>query len=419
MAAAQTPTARVSSRGRARIAAGQVWIYRQDVLDGPAHDARAGGPAVVLVTDERRRPLAIATWAAESPIALRILEAHAPHPPRSARLPLPAARGEGGSGGLPDLLQLVEDRFARALAFRRGLGLDRDAFRAVHGESDGLPGLIVDVYADAAVMQTTSVAMDAHQREIAAITARLLAVQRVVIRDDGSTRDFEGLPRHAEILIGSASATVEYRLGPNRLTADLLADSKTGGFLDQADNHALVAGLAPQGARCLDAFTYHGGFALALARKGGPVLATDENQDAVERARANAVRNGLPNLTVRQANAFDLLRSLEAEGTRFDVVVLDPPAFAKRKSGDLAAERAYREIILRGLRLAVPGGLVVACSCSGRVSREQFDAIVASAAADSGRQAQILARLGAGRDHPELAGVPETGHLKCWVLRGL
>jgi 23S rRNA (cytosine1962-C5)-methyltransferase len=199
----------------------------------------------------------------------------------------------------------------------------------------------------------------------------------------------------------------------------LLVDSKTGGFLDQADNHAFVAALAPVGSRCLDAFTYHGGFALALARKGGAVLATDEDGGAVERARANAARNGLPNLAVRQANAFDLLRSLEAAGEKFDVVVLDPPAFAKRKSGDLAAERAYRELILRGVRLAVPGGLVVACSCSGRVSREQFDHLVATAAADSGRQVQILARLGAGRDHPELAGVPETGHLKCWVLRTL
>jgi 23S rRNA (cytosine1962-C5)-methyltransferase len=332
----------------------------------------------------------------------------------------PAGEGPPGDGpSLPDLLTLVEDRFAHALAFRRGLALDRDAFRAVHGESDGLPGLIVDVYAGAAVLQTTSVAMDARKREIAESAARLLGARLVVIRDDGSARDFEGLPRHAELVIGSGPTLVEYRLGQNRLVADLLTDSKTGGFLDQADNHALVAALAPQGARCLDAFTYHGGFALALARKGGAVLATDEDSGAVERARANAVRNGLANLTVRQANAFDLLRSLEAAGEKFDVVVLDPPAFAKRKSGDLAAERAYREIILRGLRLAVPGGLVVACSCSGRVSREQFDQMVATATADSGRQVQILARLGAGRDHPELAGVPETGHLKCWVLRVL
>jgi 23S rRNA (cytosine1962-C5)-methyltransferase len=413
MAAPSPPTVKVGPRGRARLAAGHAWVYRQDVLAGPATDARQGGPAIVLVTDERKRPLALATWAAEAPIALRVLQ------------PLPATRGEAaairstGEGPLPDFLELIEARFDRALAFRRGLGLDRDAFRAVHAESDGLPGLIVDVYADAAVVQTTSVAMDAHKRAIAERAAKKLGARLVVSRDDGSARDFEGLPRQAEIIVGSGSATVAYRLGPNRLVADLLADSKTGGFLDQADNHALVAALAPPSARCLDAFTYHGGFALALARKGGPVLATDEDKAAVERARANAARNQLDNLTVRQANAFDLLRSREASGERYDVVVLDPPAFAKRRSGDLAAERAYREIILRGLRLAAPSGLVVACSCSGRVSRAHFDEIVAAAATDSGRQVQILARQGAGRDHPELAGVPETGHLKCWILRAI
>ena len=247
----------------------------------------------------------------------------------------------------------------------------------------------------------------------------MLGARMVIARDDGSARDFEGLPRKAEVLLGEGSSETTYRLGPNSLLADLMADSKTGGFLDQADNHALVASLAPQGARCLDAFTYHGGFALALARKGGPVLATDEDAQAVARTTANAQRNGLGNLTAKQTNAFDLLRSLEAERKQFDVVVLDPPALAKRQSGDAAAERAYREIILRGLRLAAPDGLVVPCSCSGRVSRDDFDRFVAEASAASGRQVQVLARMGAGRDHPEMVGVPETGHLKCWILRVL
>jgi len=400
MAKIVTPTVKIGSRGRARLASGHPWIYRQDVLAGPERDASTDGPALVQVTDERNRPLAIATWSVASPVALRILD----------RV---NAQGEG----LPDFLQLVAARLERARARRVGLALDRDAYRVVHGESDTLPGLFIDVYADAAVMQTTSVAMNAHRTAIAALAKKMLDVRVVIARDDGSARDFEGLPRSKEILCGEGRSEVTYRLGPNRLTADLLTDSKTGGFLDQADNHALVAALAPTGARCLDAFTYHGGFALALARKGGPVLATDEDAQAVARTSANASRNGLPNLTARQANAFDLLRSLEAERERFDVVVLDPPALAKRKSGDSAAERAYREIILRGLRLVVPDGLVVACSCSGRISREQFDRIVAEASADSGRSVQILARMGAGRDHPELVGVPETGHLKCWVMR--
>lgn len=405
------PKVKLGPRGRARVLAGQVWIYRQDVLDGPADDARAGGPALVWAVDERGRPLATATWAAASPVALRVLARERPERPATA--------SSTEASEPPSLLARVENRLACALAFRRGLGLDRDAFRAVHGESDGLPGLFIDVYARTAVLQTTSVAMDASKAALAGLAARRLDVTQVVIRDDGSARDFEGLPREARVALGPAQTTVEYRLGQNRLVADLLTDSKTGGFLDQADNHALVAAMTSPGARCLDAFTYHGGFALALARRGGRVLATDEDRQAVERARANAARNGLGNLEVRQANAFDLLRSLEAAGERFDTVVLDPPAFAKRQNGDIAALRAYREIVLRGLRLATAGGLVVACSCSGRVSREQFDAVVAAAATDSGRQVQILARLGAGRDHPELAGLPETGHLKCWLTRVL
>jgi 23S rRNA (cytosine1962-C5)-methyltransferase len=400
MAKVAIPTVKIAARGRARVASGQPWIYRQDVIAGPEKDARTGGPALVQVTDDRNRPLALATWASESPVALRILD----------RRPSP---------DLPDLLQIIEARLERAVRRRANLALDRDAFRVVHGESDALPGLIVDVYAGAAVMQTTSVAMNAHRAAIAELVERMVGKSLVIARDDGSARDFEGLPRVREILRGTGSTTVEYRLGPNRLVADLLTDSKTGGFLDQADNHALVAALAPPGARCLDAFTYHGGFALALARKGGPVLATDEDAQAVARASANATRNGLANLTVEKANAFDLLRSLEAAGRKFDVVVLDPPALAKRNSGDNAAERAYRELILRGLRITEPEGLVVACSCSGRISREHFDTIVAEAAADSGRSVQVLARMGAGRDHPELVGVPETGHLKCWVLRVL
>jgi 23S rRNA (cytosine1962-C5)-methyltransferase len=396
-----TETAVVNARGRARIAAGHPWIFRQDVVRGPERDAGSGGPALVLVTDERKRPLALATWAAQARLALRVIDRAVDR--------------------VPELMDVVDARFAAALARRKALRLDRDAYRAVHGESDGLPGLFVDVYADAAVVQTASVAMDAVRGRIVELVQARLGSRLVIVRDDGSAREFEGLPRWKGIAAGSGASTVVYRLGPNRLEADLLTDSKTGGFLDQADNHALVAAAAPEGARCLDAFTYHGGFALALARRGGPVLATDEDAQAVARASGNAARNGLGNLQVRQANAFDLLRTLEGEGARFDVVVLDPPAFAKRRGssqrpGD-AADRAYKEVILRGLRLVAPEGLVVACSCSGGISRGHFDELVADAAADSGRLVQVLARHGAGRDHPERAGVPETGHLKVWLLR--
>jgi 23S rRNA (cytosine1962-C5)-methyltransferase len=405
----------LTGRGRDRLLARHPWIYRADVLRGPADDASGGGPATVWLVDQRGKRLGWGTWAARAKIAVRVLDL-LPERPGD-----PGGAGAGTAGtdaqSPPDLLALVAARLGVALRRRAEVARDRDAYRVVHGESDGLPGLFVDRYADAAVVQTTAVAMDAHEAQIAQLVRDLLGVRLVIARNDGSAREFEDLPRRSGVLLGDGPTEVTYRLGDNLLLADLLADSKTGGFLDQADNHARVAALAPDGASALDAFTFHGGFALALARRGGPVLANDEDERAAARTRANGERNRLANLTVSQANAFDLLRSLEAEGRRFDVVVVDPPALAKRKSEAGAADRAYKELVLRGLRLTETGGLTVACSCSGRMGRAQWDGIIAEAAADSRRQVQVLERLGAGRDHPELVGVPETGHLKCWVLR--
>jgi len=398
----------------ARIRAGHPWIFRDDVVRGPDQDARDGGPFLVDVTDGRGRPLGRATWAKSARIGLRLLGT------------IGGVEDDASAGdGLEALLAIVERRLESALGRRLAARLDRDAYRVVHAEADGLPGLIVDRYGDTAVLQTNSVAMNAARDALAARVAARLGARVVLARDDGSARDFEGLPRSAGVVAGAGDTRVTYRLGPNTFEADLLTDGKTGGFLDQADNHAAVAALAPQGARALDAFTYHGGFALALARRGGPVLATDEAAPAVARATANAARNGLDRLQVRQANAFDLLRTLESEGARFDVVVVDPPALAKRGGGSgraaeaalAAADRAYKELFLRGARLTEPGGLLVACSCSGRITRAHFEELIVAALADAGRSAQVIARHGAGRDHPELAGVPETGHLKCWVLR--
>jgi 23S rRNA (cytosine1962-C5)-methyltransferase len=400
----------VNARGRARVLARHPWIFRQDVVSGPGTDARDGGPALVRVLGPRGEPLALASWAARAKVALRVFAVG----PQAAEEP-----GERSGDGAGDLFALVVARLGAALARRGGLERERDAFRIVHGEGDGLPGLFVDRFADALVMQTTSVAMDAAEAQLAPWLQQRLGARLVVARDDGSARDFEELPRRSGVLAGEGPTRVVYRLGPNELEADLLTDGKTGGFLDQADNHAQVAALAPRGARALDAFTHHGGFALALARRGGAVLATDDDPTAVDRARTNAARNELANLEVRRANAFDLLRQLEADRARFDVVVVDPPALAKRKSEVGAAERAYKELVLRALRITEAGGLTVACSCSGRISRARWDELVAEAAADAGRQVQVLARLGAGRDHPELVGVPETGHLKCWILRVL
>lgn len=380
----------VTEAGAARIRAGHPWVYAKDVR-------RADGDAdVARVVDGGGRLLATALFSAGAPLPLRIL----------------------GRGALALDEALLGARIDRALARRAALFPHADAYRLVHGEADGLPGLIVDRYADVVVLQTTARAMDAREAVIARLLKERLGARLVVARDDGSARDFEGLARRKGVLLGEGPTTVRYHDAGNLFEADVLADGKTGGFLDQAENHARAAEYAR--GECLDAFTYHGGFALALARGGADrVLAIDESAQAVARARDNAARNGLGNVTVEHANAFDRLRALEAEGRTFDVVVIDPPALAKRKSALRGAERAYKELNLRGLRLLNPGGILVTCSCSGKMTLPLFEATLESAARDVGRPVQLLERRGAGRDHPPLLGVPETEYLKCFIARVL
>lgn len=400
----------VSPRGRRRIESGHPWVFRQDVAEGPAGDALSGGPALVRVFDDRGHALGVAMWAAQSPVALRMVARDSGDDGR--RGPAPA---------LPRLIDLVSARFQQALSHRRsaGFGPERSAYRVVHAEGDDLPGLFVDKYAHAAVVQIAATALEPLLPEITDLVVQSLGVELVFARNDTSMRDFEGLPRNDRLVRGQGETTVTYEIGPNRLQADLLRDGKTGGFLDQAENHAFVAQLSRPDGRALDAFTFHGGFALALARRARHVLAADADLEASRRARANAAANGLANMEVRCADAYQLLANLETQGQSFDTVVLDPPAFAKRSGAVAAAERAYHELIVRGIRVAAPGALLVACSCSGQVDRALWDRLVAEAAATAGRAVQVLARRGAGLDHPERLGVPETGHLKCWVMRVL
>ncbi len=370
------------------------WCWRTDVVEAPSGEV--AGP-VVNVVDQGGNPVGQALYARRSPLALRLL----------------TRRG-------PDEEPIDEDffrgRLEASLRRRATLG-PRDAVRLVHGESDLLPGLVVDRYGSSLVLQSLSEGMDAREGLLARLLVELTGATRVVARDDGSGRDFEGLPREVRSLHGTREAVVDFREGENSFRVDLLHDMKTGGFLDQADNH-LRAGQLGRG-RTLDCFSYHGGFALALAPHAGEVLAVEQDAAAAERLRENAQRNGRSQVRVLEANAFDVLHDFDRAGERFDTVVLDPPGLAKRTKGPDAAMRAYRELNVRALRLLRPEGLLVTCSCSGKVSASAFEEMLLGAAEDVRRPIQVLERRGPAADHPALAGLPETEYLKAYFLRAL
>ena len=308
----------------------------------------------------------------------------------------------------------LRERIERSVQRRRALFARADAYRAVHGEADLLPGYFADVYGDVVAVQHLAEWAEARREALARMVAEVCGARAVVARDDGSSRDFEVLPRRTAVLLGQAPVVATYHEGELELTVDLLEDHKTGGYLDQRENH-LRAGELSRG-EALDAFCYHGGFALQLARRSHHVLAIDQDASAVARTRENAKRNSLGNVDVRAANAVEQLRALDKEGRRFDVIVLDPPAFAKRREGVEGALRVYKEINYRAVRLLASGGLLVTCSCSGKVTPQIFGEVIEWAAQEAKRPLQILERRGASRDHPPLLGVPETDYLKCWFL---
>ncbi len=394
MASRALPTARVSPKGAKSLRRGNPWLYRTELLEPPTGEPHG---AVVSVVDPQGNPIGQAFYAQRSPLALRLLTRRPP-----AEEPVDEA--------------FFRRRLEAALARRAPLK-HRDGLRLVHGEADLLPGLFVDRYGAGLTVQTLSEGMDARKELLARMLVEQTGATHVVCRDDASGRDFEGLKREVRLLHGSGEARFTYHEGENRFEVDLMGDMKTGAFLDQVDNH-LRAGELARG-EALDLFSYHGGFALALSRSCDTVLAVEQDPKAAERARENAARNGRSHVTVETGNAFDVLRRFADSGRRFDTVVLDPPGLAKRREGLATALRAYHELNLRAFKCLKPEGLLVTCSCSGKLGREAFEEMVVSAAEDARRPVQILERRGAGLDHPVLAGLPETEYLKALYVRAL
>jgi 23S rRNA (cytosine1962-C5)-methyltransferase len=287
----------------------------------------------------------------------------------------------------------------------------------VHGEGDGLPSLVVDRYGEYLSVQTLSQGTERAKSEIVDVLVELLKPRGIVERNDPKVRTLEGLEQTVSVLQGEVPERVVVSEGDVRLGVDLRGGQKTGLFLDQRENH-LAARRYAHG-RVLDAFCYDGGFALSVARESERVTAVDLSAEALERVRTNAAENGITNVETRDANVFDLLHELDARGERFDTVILDPPAFAKSKDAIPKAARGYKQINLRALRILRPGGCLITCSCSYHIHEDDFEAILADAAADARVSVTVVEKRRQARDHPILLGVPETYYLKCFVLRRL
>jgi len=388
-ATAAVRTVIVSAKGAARWQAGHPWIYRTDVYDEPGDT-----PGIVAVTDRRGRHLGQALYSPKSEIRLRLLT--------RGREAIDAA--------------WWGERIAAAAARRAELAAT--AFRVVHAEGDGLPSLVVDRYGPHVVAQLLSAGLEQVRDDVLAGMGAALAPEGILLRNDSAIRRHEGLPLEVTLAYGEVPKVVEVMEGDVRYAAAPWTGQKTGAFLDQRENRVLVSEHAGPG-RALDLFTYHGSFALHLARRAAAVVAVDSSAEALARGRENAALNGLTNITWREANAFDVLRELERRDERFDTVVLDPPAFAKSKQSLVRALAGYKEINLRAMRLLEPGGVLFTCSCSYHVNRSVFLDMIADAARDSGTRLQLLAVTGAGRDHPEIVNVPETGYLKGALLRAV
>lgn len=311
-------------------------------------------------------------------------------------------------------------RIASAAALRRRVVADTSAYRLIHGESDFLPGLIVDRYEDVLVMQALSFGMDRRKEHLADLLMKETGVSAVYLRNDVHSLTLEGLPVEQRFLRGGGATTVDVREGRARFLVNIAQGQKTGWFCDQRENRLAVASLA-DGASVLETFCHTGAFGVHAALHGAAsVLGLDVSRDAVAQARDHAARNNVEGTcSYREADAFEELRRIERAGDRFDLVILDPPSFARTKQAVPQALAGYKQINLRALRLIRPEGFLASCSCSHHVSEEQFGVMLQEAAQDAKRQLRLIERRTQARDHPILAAMPETRYLKCFVLQVL
>ena len=407
------PAAAVTRRAADRLRAGHLWVYRSDVESlVPAVGATGiDVGALVTVIDSRGIPLGTGLYSAASQIAVRMVSADAA-----------LTRGV--------YLEQVRQRVVAALDLRDEVApesMENDACRLVFSEADGLPGIVADRYNDLVILQllTQGTAQDDVRLVLTEVIQERLNPKTIIERPDPKIRELEQLAAPSSephYSVGrSPQLTSVFTINGLRFHYDAGSGQKTGAFLDQRLNYAAAArygrGLA------LDVCTYQGGFAIHLAQRCERVTGVDASRGALEVADRNLELNsepkGSPGAKVDwiEADAFELLREYEANGERYDTIVLDPPAFAKSKRAAEGAMRGYKELNLRAMKMLTPGGMLVTCSCSHHVGLAEFTEVVAAAASDAGRRVQVLETRGAAPDHPAVLTLPETSYLKCLICR--
>jgi len=373
-----------------RVAAGHPWVFSNEIRE------TLGAPAtgdVVEVHASSGRSLGVGFYHAHSLIAVRILSARTEEIDHSFFL----------------------RRIGEAAAMRSRVYPGITALRIVHGESDQLSGLVIDRYNDQFALQTLSYGMDARLGTIADVIEEMFHPSAIIERDESPLRSLDGLPARTIVLRGSPGPTVIREHGIE-YEVHVLEGQKTGFFLDQRENRLLVRDVS-RGARVLDCFSNDGGFALNAARGGASrVLGIDISPEAVTRARANAARNGIACCTFEQADVFESLVTLHAASSRFDVVILDPPSFARSRKTVPAARKGYRDLHRRALRVLEPGGFLLSASCSHHIQDDTFLGDIDRSCREEGRRAKLVAWRGAALDHPTLPTVPETAYLKMALL---
>lgn len=317
-----------------------------------------------------------------------------------------------------DSADFFERRIASARAHRRALCPESDTFRAVYGESDFLPGLVVDKYGDFLSLQLLSAGMDSRRDQIVEALLRVFAPTGIIARNDVGVRSLEGLDEKVELLWGEIPESVEMEENGLRFNVNLREGQKTGGFLDQKQNHLLLREIS-SGKDVLDCFCYSGSWAVHAASFGAKsALGLDISARAVAQAAGNARLNGvLDRVRFEECDAFERLRSLHQEGRRFDVVVMDPPAFVKSRKNIAEATKGYLTVNRRALELLQPGGYLITCSCSYHMGREAFRDMLIQAARLSKREVRLVQTCAQAPDHPVLLSFPESEYLKCFVLQ--